>query len=115
MANTATANKNQNQAKEKAITKSQLKTMLAEKAGLSTTQALEALDALAEIALSELHKNKQFVIPGLVKIVVTKKPPTKERQGRNPATGETITIKAKPARTAVKGRILKAVKDAVGA
>jgi hypothetical protein len=42
-----------------------------------------------------------------------KKPATKERKGINPFTGEATVFKAKPARKVVKGRPVKAVKDAV--
>ena len=43
----------------------------------------------------------------MVKLVVQKR---KARMGRNPATGEAIKI---PAKTVVKARIQKALKDAV--
>jgi nucleoid DNA-binding protein len=39
------------------------------------------------------------------------RPATKARPGRNPATGETIMIKAKPARTVVKALALKSLKE----
>jgi DNA-binding protein HU-beta len=48
-----------------------------------------------------------FTVPGLGKLVKVKR---KARMGRNPATGETIKIKAK---TVLKFRIAKAAKDAV--
>ena len=54
-----------------------------------------------------------FTIPGLCKIVVQRKPATKERQGINPFTGEKTTFKAKPARNVVKVRPLKTLKDMV--
>jgi nucleoid DNA-binding protein len=39
------------------------------------------------------------------------KPAQKARRGRNPATGEEIMIKAKPARKALRAVPLKALKD----
>jgi nucleoid DNA-binding protein len=54
-----------------------------------------------------------FTIPGLCKIVVQRKPATKERQGINPFTGEETTFKAKPARNVIKVRPLKNLKDMV--
>jgi hypothetical protein len=39
--------------------------------------------------------------------------PTKERKGINPFTKEPTIFKAKPARNVIKGRPVKAVKDAV--
>jgi nucleoid DNA-binding protein len=52
-------------------------------------------------------------MPGLMKVRVVKKPATKARLGKNPFTGEEITIKAKPARKAVKVSPLKGLKDMI--
>jgi nucleoid DNA-binding protein len=41
------------------------------------------------------------------------KPKTPARQGRNPKTGEPMTIAAKPARTVVKAQALKSLKEMV--
>ena len=54
-----------------------------------------------------------FNVPGLLKIKRVEKPATKARQGRNPATGEPIMIKAKPKRTVVRALPLKALKEMV--
>ena len=54
-----------------------------------------------------------FVVPGLAKILVIRKPATKARKGINPFTGEETMFKAKPARNVVKIRPVKAVKDMV--
>jgi nucleoid DNA-binding protein len=48
-----------------------------------------------------------------MKVRVVKKPATKSRLGKNPFTGEEITIKAKPARKAIKVTALKGLKDMV--
>src|SRR5262249_10253914 len=61
------------------------------------------LTALAE---KELKRSGEFTLPGMVKLVVQKR---KARMGRNPATGEAIKI---PAKTVVKARIAKQMKDA---
>jgi nucleoid DNA-binding protein len=71
------------------------------------------LDSVASIAHAELKKNGVFVVPGLVRMVVVKKPATKERKGINPFTKEPTVFKAKPARKVIKGRPVKAAKDAV--
>ena len=71
------------------------------------TQAREFFDALTELAEKELKRSGEFVLPGMVKLVVQKR---KARMGRNPATGEAIKI---PAKTVVKARIAKQLKDAV--
>jgi DNA-binding protein HU-beta len=71
------------------------------------------LEATASIGHAELKKNGLFVVPGLVRLIVVKKPATKARKGINPFTGLETTFKAKPARKVVKGRPVKAAKDAV--
>jgi nucleoid DNA-binding protein len=54
-----------------------------------------------------------FNLPGLLKIYVHTRPATKERTGRNPATGEEIKIAAKPAKKVVKVRALKKLKELI--
>jgi len=89
----------------KALSKSQIAAAIAEKNGLSKKQAAEILDSLAELAYK--HAKNTFTLPGLGKLVLVHR---KARVGRNPATGETIQIKAK---RVVKFRVAKAAKDAI--
>ena len=74
------------------------------------------LDAVA--ALMEAHLNKkgpgEMNFAGLLKLRVISKPATKAREGKNPFTGEMMTISAKPARRVIKVRPLKKLKEAVG-
>jgi len=72
------------------------------------------IESVATIGHVELKKNGVFVVPGLIRMVVVKKPATKERKGINPFTKEPTVFKAKPARKMIKARPVKAVKDAVG-
>jgi DNA-binding protein HU-beta len=89
----------------KAMTKSQLVAKLADKASLTKKAAGEILEFIAEIAYKEAKNS--FTLPGLGKLVLVQR---KARMGRNPATGETIKIKAKKV---VKFRVAKAAKDAI--
>ena len=89
----------------KALTKSQIVSAVAEKSSLTKKQAAEILEQLA--ALAYKHAKDSFTIPGLGKLVLVNR---KARVGRNPATGETIQIKAKKV---VKFRVAKAAKDAI--
>ena len=89
----------------KAMTKSQLVAKLAEKASLTKKAAGEILDFIAEVAYKGAKNT--FTLPGLGKLVLVQR---KARMGRNPATGETIKIKAKKV---VKFRVAKACKDSV--
>ncbi|MDX6711605.1 MAG: DNA-binding protein HU-beta [Blastocatellia bacterium] len=79
----------------------------AEKFGLKRAQSKEIFTELAALAGKEVKKNGEFVLPGFGKIVLAKR---KAREGRNPATGETIKI---PAKTTLKFRIGKGLKDSV--
>ena len=79
----------------------------AEKFEVKRTQARDFFEYLAQLSESELKRAGEFVLPGMVKLVVQKR---KARMGRNPATGEAIKI---PAKTVVKARIAKQLKDAV--
>jgi DNA-binding protein HU-beta len=89
------------------LTKSQLFNVLAEKTGMSKKDVTSFMDAFAELAYSEVKTSGEFIIPGIGKLV---KKNRAARMGRNPATGETISI---PAKTVVKFRVAKAAKDAV--
>jgi nucleoid DNA-binding protein len=68
------------------------------------------LDALDEILLEEIGNAQKVRIGGLVQLNVRVKPAQKARRGRNPATGEAITIAAKPASVEVKARPLAKAK-----
>ncbi len=87
------------------MTKTQTIAALADKTGLKKTDVSNLLDELAVLACAEAKNG--FLIPGIGKLVLVDRA---ERQGRNPATGETITI---PAKQVVKFRVAKACKDAV--
>src|SRR5437870_4275403 len=103
-----------NTAKVKPATKTAVQQQLAEKTGLSRKQVASFFDELTSLIKRELTKGPGvFTVPGLIKIKKVKKPATKARQGRNPQTGETIMIKAKPARTVVKTLALKGLKEFV--
>lgn len=94
------------------LTQTQLAAAVAERAGLSKAQAKDAIDALEEVVLGEIGNAEKVKIGNLVQLTVRVKPPTKAREGRNPATGEAITIAAKPASVAVKARPLAKAKNA---
>lgn len=93
---------------KKKLTQTEIVNSLAEKTGLKKAQAKEFFTALATMAAGEVKKSGEFTLPGFGKLV---KATRKAREGRNPATGETIKIAAK---TTVKFRVGKAMKDAIG-
>ena len=87
--------------------KSELFSHFAERFDVKRTQARDFFDELAILCEKELKRSGEFVLPGMVKLVVQKR---KARMGRNPATGEAIKI---PAKKVVKFRVAKAAKDAI--
>ncbi|MBI3242241.1 MAG: HU family DNA-binding protein [Chloroflexi bacterium] len=97
----------------KGMNKSEFVAALAEKAGLEKKQVNAVLEAISTIATSELKSSGEMTLPGLVKLTAVHKPAQPERPGVNPFTKQPITIKAKPATTAVKARPIKALKDAI--
>lgn len=101
--------------KAKAATKTVMFQTLADSTGLTKKQVSSVFDGLVDFIHSQLGKKGPglVTVPGLLKIKRVEKPATKERQGRNPQTGETIVIKAKPKRVVVKAYPLKALKDIV--
>jgi len=95
------------------LTQTQLADAVAEKAGLSRNEAKNVLAALEEVVLEQISNAEKVKIGNLVQLTVRLKPATKERQGRNPATGEEITIAAKPASVDVRARALAKTKSAL--
>src|SRR4051794_23000182 len=102
-------------ARAKPATKREVYAALAEKSGVEMKQVAGVFAALEELFGRELGKKGpgQFVIPGLLKLKVARKPATKAKPGRNPFTGEAITIKARPARNVVRVIPMKALKEMV--
>lgn len=99
----------------KAPTKSEVLSAIAEKTGLARKQVNGVLDELGGLIAKNLSKSGPgvFAIPGLMKVTAVRKPATKARKGINPFTGEETMFKAKPARTVIKIRPLKGLKDKV--
>ncbi len=94
-------------AKAKPLTKAQLVTALSEELDMAKKDVTGFMEALNTIAYKETKKKGSFTLPGVGKLVLVNR---KARMGRNPATGETIKIKAK---TVVKFRVAKACKDEI--
>ncbi len=89
-------------------TKSGIMAAVAEAAGITKKQAVAAYDKIVDIAIKGAkQEEKGLMLPAIGKVKLVKRPaPT----GRNPATGETIKIKAKKV---VKIVACKALKDAI--
>jgi len=99
----------------KAPNKSQVFTQIAERTGLTRKQVSAVFDELGTAIKDNVGKKGpgQFVVPGLMKIIVKHKPATKARKGINPFTKQEVMFKAKPARNVIKVRPLKSLKGMV--
>ena len=95
------------------MTKSQIIAQISDSTGLTKKDVNSVFDELTDIMEGHLKKRGagQFTLPGLFKAVTQKKPATKARKCINPFTGQETTFAAKPARTVVKVRPLKKLKD----
>ena len=91
------------------MNKTELITAMAEKAEISKKDAEKALNAFTNIVADTLVDGDKVSITGFGTFEVVERA---ERQGRNPATGETITIAASKS---PKFKAGKALKDAVKA
>jgi len=95
-------------------TKLQVLQAIADDTGLERKQVAAVFSSLGELVQRHMQKrgSGEFSIPDTgVKIRRVRKPAAKARTGRNPATGEQITIAAKPAHNVIRLSALKALKD----
>ncbi|KKT16889.1 MAG: DNA-binding protein [Candidatus Nealsonbacteria bacterium RIFCSPHIGHO2_01_FULL_43_31] len=86
------------------MTKDNLIDALVKKTGASKTQAAECLTVLLDEITKSLSRGEEVVLTGFGKFKIAQR---KEREGRNPKTGETIKIAAKKAPVFKAGSILK--------
>ena len=95
------------------MTKAAMLTHLAQETGLTRVEVASVLSELEILIERHIKKRAvgEFSLPGLLKIRSVKRPATKERTGRNPATGEEIVVPAKPATTRVRITALKRLKE----
>ncbi|WP_018953786.1 HU family DNA-binding protein [Thioalkalivibrio sulfidiphilus] len=102
-------------AQPKPPTKTEILNHIATQTGLSKKDVGAVMDSLQGLIEKSIKPRGvgMFTLPGLLKIKVVKKPATKARKGRNPATGEEMIFKAKPARKVVKVLPLKNLKDMI--
>ena len=102
-------------ADKKPMTKSEIVSGIAETTGLTKKQVSSVFEAMAGQIQKSLGRSGPgaYTVPGLMKLIVVRKPATKAHKGVNPFTGEETMFKAKPARNVVKIRPLKNLKDMV--
>jgi nucleoid DNA-binding protein len=99
----------------KPMSKSEIVAGIADATELTKKQVNAVFETMAAQIKKSLGSRGpgMYTVPGLMKLVVVRKPATPARKGINPFTGEETMFKAKPARNVVKIRPLKNLKDMV--
>ena len=92
---------------KKRMSQSEVVNHFAERFELKRAQVKEIFEELSTLASREVKENGEFALPGFGKLVLSER---KAREGRNPQTGESIQI---PAKTTLKFRLSKSMKDTV--
>ena len=92
---------------KKPMTKAKVIDSLATSLGIKKTEVTTFLEELTALSAKEVKGSGEFTFPGVGKLVLARR---KARMGRNPQTGEAIKI---PAKTVLKFRISKSMKDVV--
>ena len=95
------------------LTQTQVAAAVADRADISRAEAKRLLAAFEEVVLEELGNAQKVRIAGVVQLTVRVKPAQAARKGRNPATGEEITIAKKPASVDLRARPLAKAKAAL--
>jgi nucleoid DNA-binding protein len=94
------------------LTQTQFVGAVDDRAEISRAEAKRLLGVIEEIVLEELGNAQKVRMGGLAQFTVQVKPAQKKRKGRNPATGDEITIGAKPAAVDLRARPLATARAA---
>ena len=118
MATKAAAAPKKTAAAGESLSTAKLVTSMVEKAGkkkldLSKKQVVQTLDLLLETVADEVRRGNKVSLKNFGVFRRHTKPARPKRKGRNPATGEEITIAAKKAENVIKFRPAKVWKEAV--
>jgi nucleoid DNA-binding protein len=99
--------------KKPSVTKSELVSDIVSKTGLTKTQVNDFFEVLTSCIDKYVKSGNSVTIPNLVKIYVHKKKASPARQMKSPATGEMITVSAKPAKKVIKTKPVKYLKELI--
>ncbi len=85
---------------------------LADKNGLARKDVKQVVEDMFDLIATGVMRGERVAIGKLGKAFIRVRPARKARQGRNPATGEMITIAAKPATKIPRFTFSKVFKEA---
>ena len=97
------------------MTKAELVAQIATATDFTKKDVTALLASLATVVEAEVKAGRIVVVPGLVKLSASVKPPTKERVGTNPFTGKPMVIKAREESKRVKASAVPALKASLKA
>ena len=86
------------------MNKTEFVAAIAEEAGISKTDAAKAVKAFTDVVVAEMKKGEKIQLVGFGTFEVSERA---AREGRNPQTGETMTIEASKAPKFKAGKALK--------
>merc|ERR1711900_117165 len=95
------------------LTQTRVIASVAETNGLKNKQVKGVIEALFGVATSEIKKNGNFKLAGMLNLKLKKKPATAAKKGINPFTKEPCVFKAKPASKTVRALAMKKLKEAL--
>merc|ERR1712107_687111 len=95
----------------KVLSKGGLAEAIATETELKKKDCMRVLDSLAAVATKQVKSAGKVTIPGLCVIKTRVKPATKA--GKREIFGKMVVVKAKPAKTIVKGYCVAALKKSV--
>ena len=94
-----------------ALTKADIIQTVSEESGFSKKQSMETVETLLEIIKRTLENGEDVLISGFGKFCVKEK---RQRRGRNPATGSSMTLAARRVVTfKCSGRLREKINDQV--
>lgn len=94
-------------------TKSQIIGHIADSLSLTKSNVEGVLNELALLAGTEVRRGAAFVVPGIARIKIATRAARPARQGRNPATGEPLTIAARPETRVLRVKAESALRELV--
>lgn len=98
-------------APKKPMTKSEIANHMAEKVGITRKQAMQFFEEQSSLAYGQAKKSdKGFTVPGLGKLVLTKRAARTMTMQFGPKKGQTVKV---PAKKALKFRVSKQAKDSI--
>merc|ERR1712244_60588 len=95
----------------KPMSQSGITAAIATATGLKAAECKKVLASLAAVGTKEVKAAGKFTVPGLAMLKLKTKPATKA--GKREMFGQTVVVKAKPAKTIVKAFAVAALKKAV--